>query len=285
MTMTSTWENVGPDKATAYLETMDGNRSVRQTRIDFYAAQMKAGLWRKVPQGIIFDTKGHLVDGQHRMWAIIESGCTVPLYVHRGMNPDDVAALDTGLIRGFADTAHYAGWESGDPVAAAIARTMVLGPGSRSRMIPAEVAHRWQEFYEEAITFACRVRLATRGLGSKVIPIAVATPFARAWYSENHDRLEQMAAILKSGIIEHQADRAAIALRDAWLTKRLGRTETEQYQKASAAIRAFCERRGIRNLQRAESELWSIPKLPAALTYTVQATRGVHRQAKMREAA
>lgn len=284
-TQTSTWETITPAIATKYLETMDGNRSVRQTRVDFYAAQMRAGLWRKVPQGIIFDSAGRLVDGQHRMWAIVESGCAVVMYVHRGMSPEDVAALDTGLIRGFADVAHYAGWEKTDPSAAGIAKILVMGVGNCNRMVPAEVMNGWREHYDEGIEFACKIRLGTRGVGSKVIPLSVAAPFARAYYTEDRAALERMGQIIKTGVIEHTADRAAIALRDAWLTRRLGTSDTERYQKAEAAIRAFLERRPIKNLQRAESELFAIPKLPGNLKYETQKTRGAARTATLQAAA
>ena len=41
------------------------------------ARDMKAGHWRLTHQGIAFDPAGVLIDGQHRLWAIVESDTTL----------------------------------------------------------------------------------------------------------------------------------------------------------------------------------------------------------------
>jgi hypothetical protein len=273
MAIESKFENITPDIAAKYLETMDGNRTVRQTRIDAYAAQMKSGLWRKTHQGIAFDADGHLIDGQHRMWSIIESGVTVAMMVSRGVNPEDVVAVDSGLGRSYADVGLYAGWENADPVAAAIAKAIVTGVGNMTKAIPAEIMQRWYQHYSEGADFGVRVRNMTRGAGTKTITVPCAVAFARASYTQDKTMLIRMAEILRTGIISVDADKAALALRDAWLTKRLGVNSLEQYYKASSAIRAFLQRRPIRTLQRVESDLYEVPKLPPELRFSIVARR------------
>src|SRR5438552_1786430 len=109
------WEKLTPKKAIQWLETMGvSNRDVKQTVIDDYAAQMKAGLWRRNPQPCIFNTDDVLVDGQHRCWAVIESQTEIDVYVVRGMDNDDVVAIDRNNPRSYRDVAHYQGWET-DP--------------------------------------------------------------------------------------------------------------------------------------------------------------------------
>lgn len=44
-----------------------------------YATDMKAGNWLLNGQGITFDSKGNLVDGRHRLWAIVRSGVTIKI--------------------------------------------------------------------------------------------------------------------------------------------------------------------------------------------------------------
>lgn len=46
-----------------------------------YATDMKAGNWKLTGQGLSFDTEGNLMDGQHRLAAVISSGTTVPMLV------------------------------------------------------------------------------------------------------------------------------------------------------------------------------------------------------------
>jgi len=237
--------------------------------IDYLHAQMKANLWRRTHQGIAFDTNGRLIDGQHRMWAIVESGCTVWIYVSRGINPEDVVVIDTGISKTYSDHAHYReGWNT-DPVVVAIARILVLGPSGRQRRIPSEVLNGWYEHYKDAIDFATKLRLQCRPSTGKSITVPMAAAFARAWFSCDRTALSRFGEIIRTGQYQFEADRAAFTLRDAWLSGRLGTVASEQYLKTEGAIRAFCERRGTRTLQQPHDEVFpTIPALPKDKKYT-----------------
>lgn len=278
MTISNKWEEIDPAIAMRYIESMEGNRSVRQARVDYYAGQMKAGLWRPTHQGIAFDSDGHMVDGQHRMWAIVESGATVRIMVSRGVNPEDVVAIDNGLSRDYQDIAHYVGWET-NPMTAAVAKLLVNGVSVRASLIPPEVAHLWYKHYQQAIDFALELRNHNRVAG-RWMTLAMTVAFARAWFSCDHAALIRMGEALRTGVVAANTDKAALALRDAWITRRIGTLATEQYAKTEAAIRAFVERRAINKLQGAESELFPIPKLPIAIRYERVNTRPSTRQAK-----
>lgn len=266
--MEAEFEKIGPEKAMKYIETMTGNRSVRQKHVDYLAAQMKAGMWRRTHQGIAFDKEGRLVDGQHRMWAIIESAATIDVMVTRGLSPEDIAALDGGLSRDFQDSAHYSGWGD-DKLGAAIAKILVLGAGQGHKKIPPNVVHEWYEFYKDGCDFAATLRLECRPSQGKSMTVYMAAAFARAFYVVGAATLVKMGNILKTGQKDAEADHAAVALRDAWLTSRMGASRIEQYLKTEAAIRAFSDRRGIRKLQRADDELFPIKKLPFELRFSL----------------
>lgn len=70
-------------------------RDARERAIHRYAQDMKAGKWITTHQGIGFDDKGRLIDGQNRLWAIVKSGCTVDMLVTTGINHNGkVTAMD-----------------------------------------------------------------------------------------------------------------------------------------------------------------------------------------------
>lgn len=72
--------------ATEILETKNPkNRNISERTVQSYASDMKNGGWTLTHQGIAFDTDGNLQDGQHRLWAIIFSGCTIQINVTRGV--------------------------------------------------------------------------------------------------------------------------------------------------------------------------------------------------------
>jgi hypothetical protein len=64
--------------AAQWLDRNPQNRRIVQSRVSFYAAQMQAGSWKLTHQGIAFDEYGNLVDGQHRLYAVILSGTPRP---------------------------------------------------------------------------------------------------------------------------------------------------------------------------------------------------------------
>jgi len=62
--------NVSPDMALKWLEGNTHNRPINQAHVNRLAKEITAGRWQLTHQGIAFDTKGILIDGQHRLWAI-----------------------------------------------------------------------------------------------------------------------------------------------------------------------------------------------------------------------
>ena len=64
-------------------------RPLNEKVVRQYASDMKAGNWALTGQGISFDSDGNLLDGQHRLAAIISAGMTVPMLVMWDLDPDN----------------------------------------------------------------------------------------------------------------------------------------------------------------------------------------------------
>jgi hypothetical protein len=73
--------NVTPELAKTWLECCDVSRPFSERQIKHFADQMKAGRWQQTYQGIAFNKNRFLIDGRHRLFAVIESGQTVPMLV------------------------------------------------------------------------------------------------------------------------------------------------------------------------------------------------------------
>jgi hypothetical protein len=70
-------QTVTPEQAAEYLKQNTGNfRSIDRSRVARYAKEIKVGQWKLTGDTIKFDTDGMLVDGQHRLIACVESGCS-----------------------------------------------------------------------------------------------------------------------------------------------------------------------------------------------------------------
>jgi hypothetical protein len=82
------------------LEAQPVNRPVNQDYVDQFARAMRAGNWQVIGQGLGLGRAGELYDGQHRLWAVLESGLPhVDMFVVVGLGPEARAATDSGRAR------------------------------------------------------------------------------------------------------------------------------------------------------------------------------------------
>jgi hypothetical protein len=102
--MKHTIVGVTPEIAAAWLrQNIAHNRTLRAAEVARLAGEMKAGRWVLTPTGIVFDTNGKLIDGQHRLSAVVLSGCTVQMIVWHNVETDVLNVLDTGRGRSLVD--------------------------------------------------------------------------------------------------------------------------------------------------------------------------------------
>jgi hypothetical protein len=105
----SAFELITPDIAAAYLARNPRNRLIEKRIVRRYASAMRAGHWESTGQSIQFDTTGDLVDGQHRLTAIVETGLSFTMLVVRGLSPSVRDVIDTGKARTLADSLRLRG--------------------------------------------------------------------------------------------------------------------------------------------------------------------------------
>ena len=92
-------ELITPEIAKAFLLKNTANRSLRPIAVSEYAAEMKAGGWVLGCDAIGFDRNGTLINGQHRLNALIKSGLSAEFIVARNLPHKSIDALDIGKRR------------------------------------------------------------------------------------------------------------------------------------------------------------------------------------------
>jgi hypothetical protein len=118
-------QTITPKKAAEYLELNTANRPLATRTVREFAAAMRRGEWRVTHQGIAFDTTGALVDGQHRLAAIVEADIPVDVTVFTEVPEGAFDVLDTGKRRNAADVLAIEG-EKSAVMLAAMVRTVWL---------------------------------------------------------------------------------------------------------------------------------------------------------------
>jgi hypothetical protein len=94
---------IGPEEAARLLENNAINRTFRRGNLAFFEGQLERGEMQLTHQGIAISESGQLLDGQHRLTAIVNTGISVPMLVASGL-PDEVfKVLDSGASRSASD--------------------------------------------------------------------------------------------------------------------------------------------------------------------------------------
>ena len=125
--MNFTRKIVTPSMASDYLKKNIGtNRPLNRAHVAKLATEIREGRWQLLPHGIVFDTSGRLIDGQHRLHAIVDANKAVPLVIITDAKPETLEAIDTGSKRGIHDLATITGRVAGPNAARYAARARVV---------------------------------------------------------------------------------------------------------------------------------------------------------------
>lgn len=125
--ITTEWMLVTPELAQAWLNLHNKkNRNVRERVVEVYARDMIQGRWKETGDSIRFDWNGVLLDGQHRLHAVILSGHSTRFLVLRGLEPEVQDAIDIGVPRTVADALMLRGHRGSNRSIGAIGRNFLI---------------------------------------------------------------------------------------------------------------------------------------------------------------
>lgn len=101
--MNSKIELITPQKALEYLSKNTNNRTLKKSTVEAIARDIIRGTFITTHQGIAFDEDGVLIDGQHRLRAVIAARKPVEMMVTRGVPKETRNVVDRGTSRTIRD--------------------------------------------------------------------------------------------------------------------------------------------------------------------------------------
>lgn len=105
--------SINPDLAKQWLESLDEiQRPLKINHVKFLASEMKNGRWELTGEPIIFSESGSLLNGQHRLNAIILSEVSVKMLVVQGAKKESYHKMDAGVSRSAADVVSAYGYKN-----------------------------------------------------------------------------------------------------------------------------------------------------------------------------
>jgi hypothetical protein len=163
---------VSPEMARLWLKNNFRNRRMKEDTIKAYARDMRSGSWVFTHQGIAFNDRDELIDGQHRLSAIVLAGVSVRMMVTFGLpsqidgkEATTMDAVDRGATRSVGDQLKIQhGMEQGGLITAMAAAlgSVCLGEKTR-RLSVGQTLEVYREF-EAAILYVMERRSKHHGL-------------------------------------------------------------------------------------------------------------------------
>ena len=252
---------VTPNIAKDWIENRNTrNVGIKPNKVRYLSRQMSSGRWLTTVQGISFDIDGVLMDGQHRLLAIIHSGCSLVVRIFLNEPKESMEVMDTGVPRNNADIITLTG-SIGVIVQAdlGVLRCMMF-MNSKIRKSPGEDAD-LLGVHLKAIRWAREHirRCDTQNVGTALMRGVI----ARAYYSVDIKVLEAFCASLMSGVSQPR-DCRAVPLLSTYLFSMAsagsgGLVKRQSYLKIERALCAYITRENISSLRVASREMFPIP--------------------------
>ncbi|MDR1492025.1 MAG: hypothetical protein LBT05_04810 [Planctomycetaceae bacterium] len=250
--------NVTPELAKQWLDNNNFNRPKNQPEVDRYVHQIQSGLWRRTHQGAAFSSKGVLLDGQHRLWAIVQSGQSVPMLVFINEPLENYEYIDCGRNRSNLDTMRMSQRDNTiTTLHTQTLKAMLVGRVCKNSNLWSNAA--LNELYRKhngVVKFAAEQFIECKN--KQINDPTVRGVIARAGYHIPHDRLMEFCGILKGASSNHPATSAIENFRTCltiWQDRREN-TKREIYKRCEHLLTAFSENREISGFPIESDELF-----------------------------
>ena len=107
-----------PEICAELLKNQVCNRPIRLKRVNTIADDLVNGRWRDNGETIKLDEQGRVIDGQHRLAAIVKSGVSVELFVVEGLCSNVQPTINGSMPNKFSDLLSFEKFNNGRSLAA-----------------------------------------------------------------------------------------------------------------------------------------------------------------------
>lgn len=112
--------DITPELAKKWLDESEfENRNIKKSNLDKLIRDIQSGKWVFDGSPIRFDRDNNVIDGQHRLTAVIRTGKTIKSLVIRGIVDRAKLTIDTGSNRSTSDILYFTGEKNTIPLSVA----------------------------------------------------------------------------------------------------------------------------------------------------------------------
>jgi hypothetical protein len=160
---------VTPEIAEQWLGLNTHNRNLRKrSLVTSYARDMAKGNWQFTGEAIKFAPDGRLLDGQHRLHAVIQSGASIRMLVVRNVPESAQEVMDSGAARRAGDSLALRGERNTGLLASAASAVITECGRDRGKITHSEVIKALEN--DESIRWIVHEVLPAIKLGAILTP-------------------------------------------------------------------------------------------------------------------
>ncbi|MCL2349600.1 MAG: hypothetical protein FWC50_15225 [Planctomycetaceae bacterium] len=249
---------VTPDMAKQWLMNNNFNRPLKPRLVDKYVRQILEGNWQRTHQGVAFDEKGLVIDGQHRLHAIVKTGQSIAMLIFLNENKMVHESIDNGKTRSLLDVVRL---ELHDDTVKgkhiSVLKAMWAGRFCKNQddLTAIEICNMYRRFHN-AVCFAVDMAADIPGVNNNVVMGVI----ARAYHTVPAERLLEFCRTLRGYESNHATARLIQEFR-TWLLRLRDRQEATRrdvYKRTEAILDAFLKDAGTCDMFCDYKELYPI---------------------------
>jgi hypothetical protein len=173
---TAHFVEISPDLAKSIMvhNNID-NRNISLKNVAHLAAQIRNGSWYENPQPVVFSVCGRLLNGQHRLQAIVQADMPAKMAIVLDADPATYEVMDTGNKRSLADVSGIH-----RETAACIRLLVEIGESKRTSVAEAKQYARQIQYAERDGGILC--------IQNSRVSCPVRAAYVASWLTNHHNR-------------------------------------------------------------------------------------------------
>lgn len=246
---------ITPAMAQELLKKNKDNRPVNKDHVDYLAEQMKQGKWKYTGESIKLSTKDRLLDGQHRLLAVIQSNTTIEVLFIDDLDENIFACLDTGRNRKASDILAIEGVDHSAKIAAMTrfilgfkkekyGDTANYGANGKNKITNMEVL----TFYKRNKENINRSYKFGFDRNNKIVPPAMLAGMHYIFSEKDEQHATYFCDRLKDGI-GLSAEHAILKLRERLINSLTTRAKISATERLALIVKAWCFFRANKHVQ------------------------------------
>jgi len=242
---------LSPEMAKELLSRNNKNRPVKEDRVNVLARDILAGNWKQTGETVKIGLAGNLLDGQHRLAAIVKANGSVNVMIAYDVDDSAIDYIDTGVSRSASDVLSIGGHNNAGVMASGLRQLVVYerglfsgegrGGSKSGRLVTnhevVDALNRHPHFIDAVQTYNRLAKAAKGGSGLMIGP-SLGSFFIYQFSKQDQEKATEFFMGL-AGQMAFDADSPVFKLRERLIANRVANAKLASRTIAAIVIKSW----------------------------------------------